>query len=116
MDENDKVDVVIDCFGKDSLKDAWWCVKDRGVLISIYQPPEQMRPADWTGSDVRNFFFIMEPNGSQLQKITELVDQRKCKVNLDSVWALERYEEAVRRLESGRARGKVVLDMMVATA
>jgi NADPH:quinone reductase-like Zn-dependent oxidoreductase len=116
MDENDKVDVVIDCVGKGSLKDAWWCVKDGGVLMSIYQPPEQMKPADWTGSDVKNLFFIMEPNGPQLQKITDLINRGKFQVNLDSVWALEEYEEAVKRLESGRTRGKVVLDMMVTAA
>lgn len=109
--ENNRVDVVVDCFGKESLRDAWWCVKDRGVLMSIYQPPEQMKPAGWSRNDIKNFFFIMEPNGTQLQEITKLVNEGKCRGSLDSVWALEDYEKALKRLESGRARGKVVLDL-----
>ncbi|MCJ1250666.1 hypothetical protein MMC30_007894 [Trapelia coarctata] len=108
---NNRVDVVIDCVGKELLHDAWWCVKDQGVLISIYQPPEQVKPSGLTGNAIKNFFFIMEPNGTQLQEVTKLVNNGKLRTNVDSVWPLEEFEQAVERLESGRAKGKVVLDL-----
>ena len=111
--KDNKVDVVIDCSGNGSLRDAWWCVKDGGMLISICQPPEQVKPANWTGTDVKNFFFIMEPNGMQLKELTKLVSEGRCMTNLDSVWALEEYGEALKRLESGQARGKVVLNLIM---
>jgi NADPH:quinone reductase-like Zn-dependent oxidoreductase len=108
---SNKVDVVIDCIGKKSLEDAWWTIRDGGVLLSIFQPPEQMKPAGWTGKDVKPIFFIMTPSGNELQEITKLVDKGKCRPIVDSVWPLEQYEEAFRRLASGHSRGKIILDL-----
>jgi NADPH:quinone reductase-like Zn-dependent oxidoreductase len=109
--EGKKVDLVLDCVGKKSLEDAWWTVKDGGVLISIFQPPEQVRPAGWTGKDVRDLFFIMESDGASLAQISKWVEEGKCKPVLDSVFPLEKYEAAFKRLDSGHARGKVVIDL-----
>ena len=106
-----KVDIVVDCFGKEALRDAWWTVKADGVLMSIYQPPEMVKPADLT-EEVKNFFFIMEPNGPQLQKITDLIQSGDFKVKVDSIWALDQYAEALERFEAGRPKGKVVLDVL----
>jgi NADPH:quinone reductase-like Zn-dependent oxidoreductase len=111
--DGNKVDVVVDCIGKKSLEDAWWCVRDGGSLINISQPPEQMRPDDCASKDVRNHFFIMEPDGLQLEEISKLVDGGKCRPVVDSVWPLEKFEEAFERLDSGHAKGKVVLDFEV---
>lgn len=108
---NNKVDIVIDCIGKKSLQDTWWAIRDGGVLVSICQPPEQMRPAGWAGKDVKSLFFIMTPDGAELKEITKLVDEGKCRPTVDSVWPLEQYKEAFRRLESGHSRGKVILDL-----
>jgi NADPH:quinone reductase-like Zn-dependent oxidoreductase len=111
--EGKKVDLVIDCIGRKSLEDAWWVVKDGGVLISIFQPPEQMRPVGVEGN-IRNSFFVMASNGKELQKVTELIEAGVVsKVALDSVFPLDRFQEAFKKLESGRTRGKVVLDLGV---
>lgn len=111
--EGKKVDLVIDCIGRQSLEDAWWVVKDGGVLISIFQPPEQMRPIG-VEKNVRNLFFVMASNGEQLEKVTELIESGVIgKVALDSVFPLDRFQEGFNKLESGRTRGKVVLDLGV---
>jgi NADPH:quinone reductase-like Zn-dependent oxidoreductase len=106
------VDIVFDCIGKKPLGDAWWCVKEGGALISIYQPPEQQKPKELEINNVTNFFFIMVPDGASLSKISKLVEEGKCKPALDSVFPLERFEEAFKRLESGHSRGKIVLDLL----
>ncbi|PGH02053.1 hypothetical protein GX51_04865 [Blastomyces parvus] len=110
-DEDRKVDLAIDCFGNETLGDVWGCVKDGGTLISIVQPPEEKKPANCTAKDVENFFFIMEPNGGQLSKVTELVLQGKCHGVLDSIFRLEDFEQAFAKVDTRRARGKVVLSM-----
>ncbi|CAN6675137.1 hypothetical protein TRVA0_095S00144 [Trichomonascus vanleenenianus] len=113
-DDKKKVDLVIDCIGRKSLEDAWWVVRDNGMVISIYEPPEQARPADLEfKSSIKHLFFIMDPNGEQLEKITELVDQGKCRPTVDSVWPLEQFEHAFERLDSEHARGKIVFDMLL---
>ncbi|KAL8791988.1 MAG: hypothetical protein Q9195_005406 [Heterodermia aff. obscurata] len=107
------VDVVIDCSGRKALEGAWWTVRDGGVLISVVQPPELVRPLGCRGKEVRNCFFIMQPDGAQLQRITELVDAGKCRPIVDSVWRFEDYEKAYERADGGQAKGKVVIDLMM---
>ncbi len=115
-DPSHNVDLVIDCIGRNSLADAWWVVKSGGTLISIFEPPEQQRPKeiDAEKERIKNFFFIQEALGEHLKKVVEIWEEEGFKTALDSVYPLEKFEEAVARLESGKARGKVVLDMGVA--
>lgn len=106
-----KVDVVIDCIGKRSLEDAWWTVRDGGVVLSIFQPPKQACPSDFKGTGVKDVFFVMEPSRKQLEEITKLIGLGKCHGMVDSVWPLEQYQEAFKRLDEGHARGKIVFDL-----
>ncbi|KAI9795940.1 MAG: putative secondary metabolism biosynthetic enzyme [Piccolia ochrophora] len=110
-----RVDVVIDCsVGAKSLSEMWWCVKDGGVLLSIHQPPEGVRPKDESiAKNVRHGFFIMETNGSQLGRVSPFLNSGACRPIVDSIWPLERYEEAFEKVGSGHCRGKVVFDMDV---
>lgn len=108
-----KFDLVVDCVGRKTLEEAWWTVKSGGTLLSIYEPPEEKKPKDLEVEGVKNLFFIVEANGSQLKNITELVEAGVCKPVVDSVWPLEKFEEAFARLDGGHARGKVVIDFEV---
>lgn len=96
-DSENQVDVVINCSGRKALEDAWWTVKDGGVLISIVQPTEPVRPPGCSGKNVKNWFFIMQPNRAQLEQITKLIDDGKCCPLVDSVWRFEDYEKAYER-------------------
>ena len=104
-----KVDVAIDCIGRKSLEDVWWAVKEGGTLISIFQPPEEMKPPG-VEKNIKNFFFIMESSGEQLRKMTELIETGFGTPALDSVFPVDQFQEAFKRVESGKTRGKVVLD------
>jgi len=84
------------------------------LLISIVQPPEQMRPVSCTAKDVNILFFIMQPNGTHWEQITKLVSEGKCHPVADSVWRLEDYKEVFGRADSGHAVGKVVLYLITA--
>ncbi|PYH47651.1 NADP-dependent oxidoreductase [Aspergillus saccharolyticus JOP 1030-1] len=106
-----KVDVVIDCIGRKSLQDAWWTVRDGGVVLSIFQPPEQVKPEGLDASGIRGVFFVMEPVRRHLEEITKLAELGKCRGLVDSVWPLEQYQEAFARLNGGHARGKIIFDL-----
>ncbi|KAJ5774770.1 hypothetical protein N7457_009666 [Penicillium paradoxum] len=108
---SNKVDVVVDCVGGRSLGDAWWTVKDGGVVLSIFQPPSQVRPDENESKDVKDLFFIMQPERKQLEKITILIEKGECRGMVDSVWPLEQFEEAFKRLDGGHVKGKIVFDM-----
>jgi NADPH:quinone reductase-like Zn-dependent oxidoreductase len=106
-----KVDVVIDCIGRQSLEDAWWAVRNGGVVLSIFQPPKQVCPAEYKGTGVKDVFFVMEPVRRHLESIAKLIEVGSCRGMVDSVWPLEQYEEAFKRLDGGHARGKIVFDL-----
>lgn len=110
QEPGNQVDVVVDCVGGGSLADAWWCMKDGGVLVSIFQPPEQVRPEGLEKS-VKSLFFVMDPKREHLEAITELVEMGKCRPVVDSIWPLELFEEAFARLDGGHARGKIIFDL-----
>jgi NADPH:quinone reductase-like Zn-dependent oxidoreductase len=107
--ENGRVDIVLDVLGGNTLQECWYCVKDGGALISIFEPPDGQRPEGLDARDVKNLFFIMEPNGEQLAEISKLLEHGKCRPNVDSVWSLEEYEKAFERSDGGHAKGKVVI-------
>lgn len=111
-----QVDLVIDCVGGPALADAWWAVAPGGSIVSIVQPPAALRPAAMgpRGTGVRTRFFIQEARGADLQMVVALWEAGYAFVScVDSVFPLERFEEAVARAASGRPRGKVVLDFGV---
>jgi NADPH:quinone reductase-like Zn-dependent oxidoreductase len=108
-----KVDLVVDSIGRKALEDSWWAVKNGGHLISLFQPPEQMKPTG-VEDNIGTEFFIMETNGEQLHKVTELIEEGvTVKAAVDSVWPLAQYQEAFKKLESRKTRGKVVLELHV---
>jgi NADPH:quinone reductase-like Zn-dependent oxidoreductase len=107
--ERSKFDIVIDGVGGDTLKEAWTAPKKDGLLLSITQPVDGMRPETGVSDGVTGTFFIVDPNGDQLRQITGMIEKSKVKPIVDSVWKLDDFEKAWERLESGRARGKVIL-------
>ncbi|KAF1991364.1 putative zinc-binding oxidoreductase [Aulographum hederae CBS 113979] len=104
-----EVDIVFDCIGGKSLKDAWWTVKDGGELIGIYEPTEGQRPEELKGKTVRNLFFVMKPIGAPLKEIGKFIESGKLKPALDSTWPFDDYQKAFDKVASGHARGKVVI-------
>ena len=59
------------------------------------------------GSAIDSFF--MHPSGSDLARIAELIEQGKLKVIVDKAYPVARISEALAYVESGRAKGKVVV-------
>lgn len=106
------VDVVVDCIGGRALQDAWWTVKEKGTVVSIFQPPRTVCP--WKNPNtrgVKDIFFVMQPSGTQLGAVGELIESGLCKGRVDSVWPLEQFRPAFERLATGHASGKIVFDL-----
>lgn len=102
-------DVVFDCIGGQTLTDAWKCAKSGGKVISVAEPPDPKKPADGVAEGVKGVWFIVKANGAALGEVTSLIDEEKCKPVVDSVYALEQFQDAFDRLEGGHAKGKVIL-------
>ncbi|BEJ17740.1 hypothetical protein CspHIS471_0700080 [Cutaneotrichosporon sp. HIS471] len=136
VDLPDKFDKVLDAAGgEDALaSDVLPSVKEGGRIVSIAGPPSPgcfdqvlswwMRPIInlvlWAKSrtflnaaaalGVEYQFLFMMPDGGQLSKLVSLVDNGKLVVNMYSQFKLADFKQAFERVESGRSKGKVVIE------
>ena len=102
-------DVIIDCIGGQTLVEAWKCARKGAKVVGVAEPPVPKKPAEGMHESVEGIWFIVEPNSTQLDQLTELIERKSCRTFVDSVFFLEQYKEAFEKLEGGHARGKVVL-------
>jgi NADPH:quinone reductase-like Zn-dependent oxidoreductase len=56
-------------------------------------------------------YLFMHPSGTDLAQLAELIEQGKLKVIVDKTYPFANISEALAYLESGRAKGKVVVTM-----
>lgn len=104
----EKVDVVLDMIGGDTLDGCWQCVKDDGVVLSIRDTDVEARRPQ--GKErVKAEFFIMQSYGWQLDEVAALVGRGEVKPIVDSIWKLEEFEKAFEIVDGAHSRGKVIL-------
>ena len=58
---------------------------------------------------VRYSFLFMKADGQQLREITRLFDEHAFRPVVDRVFPFEQTNEAMAYVESGRAKGKIVI-------
>ncbi|WP_394845806.1 NADP-dependent oxidoreductase [Pendulispora brunnea] len=102
----DDVDVVFDTAGGEGQHRLFDVIRDAGMLASIVQPPDGDMGRT-RGIDAR--FVFHESNGSRFAVATNYCAAHQIKPSIDCVMPLEAGPEAIARVASGKARGKVVL-------
>jgi NADPH:quinone reductase-like Zn-dependent oxidoreductase len=108
-----KVDVVLDTIGGDTQARSMQVLKTGGRLVSVVQPPDEEKLAT---VGARGGFVMVQPNSAQLKTIGALIDDKKVRVLIDSVFPLSQVKDAHTRSETGRAKGKIVLEVIAAGA
>lgn len=123
-------DVVLHSQDADALEKSLRILKPGGTLVSISGPPD---PAFATGlgapwfvrlivrllsagvrrrakrRSVKYSFLFMRANGQQLREIGRLIETGAIRPVVDRSFAFESANEALAYVESGRAKGKVVI-------
>jgi len=123
-------DVVLNSLGKDTLRKSLRVLKPGGKLISISGPPDPDFARDlgsgWMLRHVMRLlsygirrkarrhrvsysFLFMRANGDQLREITSLIDCGIIRPIVDRVFPFESMKEALAYVDTGRAKGKVVV-------
>lgn len=125
-------DVVLSSLAGDTLRKSMDVLKPGGKLISISGPPDARfatqqgfswflrqvmralsfgirRKAGAAGIDYS--FLFMRANGEQLRQITLLVEAGIIRPVIDRVFPFEATNEALAYIETGRAKGKVVIKL-----
>jgi len=125
-------DVVLNSLGKDELTRSLQILRPGGHLISISGPPTpafaSARALAWPLKQVMRLlshgirskakqkgvtytFVFMRASGQQLSEITSLVEAGAIRPVIDRVFPFQQTQGALAHVESGRAKGKVVVEM-----
>ncbi len=126
-------DVVLNSLGNDALNKSLQVLKRGGHLISISGPPTPAfaaaRGLAWPlrkvlrllSSRVRSkarknggqyTFVFMRADGAQLREITALVESGAIRPVIDRVFPFQAIHDAMAYVDSGRAKGKVVVQVV----
>ncbi|TFJ91688.1 MULTISPECIES: NADP-dependent oxidoreductase [Lentibacillus] len=100
------MDIVFDTLGGDIQTQSYDVLKEEGVLVSIADQPDQELSQT---KKVKAGYVFLEPDGEQLAKIGEMIEQGKIRANVGTVMKLEEIQEAHRLSETHHAKGKIVL-------
>ncbi|MEK1834435.1 MAG: NADP-dependent oxidoreductase [Pseudomonas sp.] len=123
-------DVVLNSLGTDTLEKSLRILKPGGKLISISGPPDAdfAKNAGLSGflklvmgllsygirkkakrRGVSYSFLYMKASGDQLRKLTALIDSGVIRPVVDRVFPFESTPDALAYVETGRAKGKVIV-------
>jgi NADPH:quinone reductase-like Zn-dependent oxidoreductase len=127
------MDSAFDLIGGETLMKAFGVVKGGGGVVSIAGSPEPetarkdlglgafMSALFWLVSfktrkmarraGVSYRFYLMHPSGEDLALLAELIDKGEIKVITDKVFSFDEIANAFGYLETGRAKGKVVVSL-----
>lgn len=102
-------DAVFDTVGGETNKKSYAVLKKGGVLVSMAEQPDDELSQQ---SGITYIYQSTAPTQDKLNKIAELVDGGKLKINIDKVFSLDQASEALEYLKTGHPRGKVVLQVV----
>ena len=125
-------DVAFDTQGGETLVRSFACVRPGGVVVSVGGVPDAKFARAWGLNPLLVFalglmtrkvtaaakkrgarfeYLFMRPDGEQLVQIAALVEQGIIKPVIDRTYPLAQAKDALAYSESGRATGKVVLEV-----
>lgn len=103
------VDVVFDLVGGDTQARSFGVLKAGGWLVSAVSPPA-LEESEQHG--VKSAMITVQPNAAELKKVTALVEAGQLKTFVETVLPLSAARQAHDLSQSGRTRGKIVLQVM----
>lgn len=103
------VDVVIDCVGGELARRSLDVVRHGGVLVTLPTKVDYNGDASSRGIDAT--WMLVHPDRTQLNKLAELADQGVVRPHIEQSFALDDIPAAHARSETGRVRGKLVIDV-----
>lgn len=102
----EKVDVIFDTVGGDTLDRSWSVLKPGGRLVTIASSSEKATQR------AKDAFFIVEPSRPQLEAVARMLDSGSLKTFIKAVVPLDRAADAYSGLiPNERSRGKIVVSV-----
>ncbi|WP_439567494.1 NADP-dependent oxidoreductase [Sphingopyxis sp.] len=132
-DEVRDMDGAFDLIGGDTLEKCFGVVKPGATVVSVAGMPEPLTARKdlsrgpllaaifWLASfglrakarrhGVTYRYLFMHPSGSELAELAQLIEDKRLEPVIDRIFPFSEIGEAIAYLESGRAKGKVIVRM-----
>jgi NADPH:quinone reductase-like Zn-dependent oxidoreductase len=108
-DEIKDYDVVFDMMGGDIMNRSFKVLKKGGCLVSIKSFEDSKGLAKQYGIKFESFF--MWPSGEMLAQLAKLISDGALKPVIDRTFSFDKLKEAYDYLNTGRAKGKIVIEV-----
>lgn len=102
------MDVVFDTIGSDTFERAFKTLKKGGFLVSAVEPQAEEKAKRF---DIQAAWLFCQPSAQQLAEINRLIEAGKLKIHIETVLPLSEVKKAHQLSQSGRTRGKIVLQI-----
>lgn len=106
-----QVDVVFDTIGGDTQARSIPLLNTGGRLVSVVSTPDE---AALAAVGATGGLFMVQPSSEGLGRIAQLIDGGTVRVLIDSVFPLAEARAAHTKSQTGRAKGKIVLEVVPA--
>lgn len=103
------MDVVFDTLGGQVQDNSWKVLKKGGMLVSIARPPDQKIALR---DGVKAGYIFIGPNVPVLNALSCLIDGGRIKPVIDKVFTLEDIKQAHLYSQSGKAKGKIIIEII----
>ncbi|KXF82877.1 NADP-dependent oxidoreductase [Enterovibrio coralii] len=105
------IDVLIDLMGGDVGEAALACVKAGGRVVTVptITAPRIIDAAKEKGIEAQGM--LVKPNTQQLDMLTAAIEAKSLLVEITKIYPLEQGVQAHVDIQSGRTRGKILLEM-----
>ncbi len=105
----ENVDVVLDTIGGETQERSFSLLGDGARLFSVVGTPDADKLA---AAGASGGMFMVQPSRDELGRIASLIDEGTVRVLIDSVFPLSEARAAHAKSQTGRARGKIVLEVV----
>jgi NADPH:quinone reductase-like Zn-dependent oxidoreductase len=91
---------------RETLISSLAAIRRGGTLISLAGPPPQEQARE---RGVRAIMIHSQPSSALLQTLTQLIDEGRLKVPVETTFPLRKVQQAHEHSQSGHGRGRIVL-------
>ncbi|WP_105900900.1 NADP-dependent oxidoreductase [Vibrio gangliei] len=105
------VDVLIDLVGGQTAIDAMACLHPGSRLVTVPTITASQVCEEASKRGIIGMGMLVEPDVTQMEELLGLISSGMIKVQIEQVVSYQNVVDAHKKVETGRARGKILLDM-----
>ena len=106
-----EVDLFFDTLGAESVAKGISVVKNGGQIISILGGCNEENKKKADALNIKTLNYLVQSSGADMDQLAQLLAAGQVKAHVSQQYAFENIADAHRQIETGKTRGKVVLNL-----